>query len=131
MLSGLQGDCFSAGFVGVSIPFREFKCCRLKGDFPKNFFHRAFQSLSGNSSVVGGIPENSGRQTCRFNPFQGIQVLSATAFPVAHIAPMGFQSLSGNSSVVGPHWSACRTEGSLWFQSLSGNSSVVGEDGLS
>ena len=87
----------------VSIPFREFKCCRgLEGAVA--FCFGLFQSLSGNSSVVG--EKESGTEwlhvlcvsipfrefkCCRltlmgiripkyrsFNPFQGIQVLSVT-----------------------------------------------------
>ena len=61
----------------VSIPFREFKCCRARNAMFRTSHHCRFQSLSGNSSVVG-IWQNNGNNSGR-----------------------KFQSLSGNSSVVG------------------------------
>ena len=112
----------------VSIPFREFKCCRsscvtaidpvnavgfnpfqgiqvLSANKPHTVRCQAysqFQSLSGNSSVVGQKPNR--HAICgffSFNPFQGIQVLSANPFALPLERPEKFQSLSGNSSVVG------------------------------
>ena len=111
----------------VSIPFREFKCCRQRSvpepnsALPDCFnpFQgiqvlseqdygvlqvgaREFQSLSGNSSVVGA-PQHSrlSLPLFRFNPFQGIQVLSGAGGSGMKGADNEFQSLSGNSSVVG------------------------------
>ena len=161
----------------VSIPFREFKCCRITRWFSIPATLQRFQSLSGNSSVVGytfpqfeaGSPEEfqslSGNSSvvgqalrparktasASFNPFQGIQVLSASdEIVLIGLCQDMFQSLSGNSSVVGniraegqlePRGSFNPFQGiqvlsvpmlshaflfSVWFQSLSGNSSVVG-----
>ena len=160
----------------VSIPFREFKCCRpyywdenwspcagfqsLSGNSsvvgfigitPFKCGICKFQSLSGNSSVVGKPDKGSITikdfvsipfrefKCCRtepeslpvsapgFNPFQGIQVLSApsiSGMPTQMF--FQFQSLSGNSSVVGQYKVGLIHIPQLEFQSLSGNSSVVG-----
>ena len=62
---------------GVSIPFREFKCCRGQAQPRPHVLSFRFQSLSGNSSVVGGVTSPASRSLpTGFNPFQGIQVLS-------------------------------------------------------
>ena len=88
-------------YCRVSIPFREFKCCRS----PDKHRPRKWQKC--------------------FNPFQGIQVLSEGRFSLPIEIQTGFQSLSGNSSVVGGYDVAVRLLCQK-FQSLSGNSSVVG-----
>ena len=59
----------------VSIPFREFKCCRSHIR-PLTKLDPEFQSLSGNSSVVGRHVFHGFDLPGGFNPFQGIQVLS-------------------------------------------------------
>ena len=61
----------------VSIPFREFKCCRELCLADLCFHPMQFQSLSGNSSVVGPTWNwQAEMKWAGFNPFQGIQVLS-------------------------------------------------------
>ena len=136
----------------VSIPFREFKCCRglrmIKsedrrhqsfnpfqgiqvlsvglGMLDETEVSTMFQSLSGNSSVVGQTCSvRLQNLICSFNPFQGIQVLSGTHNGRKRLRLFRFQSLSGNSSVVGG-CVRCGVVSSGEFQSLSGNSSVVG-----
>ena len=65
-------------FLFVSIPFREFKCCRSVGSGCGfiTLIRALFQSLSGNSSVVGDMALPTACDLECFNPFQGIQVLS-------------------------------------------------------
>ena len=83
-----------------------------------------FQSLSGNSSVVG-IPARPGKSLwLRFNPFQGIQVLSDIAGSIRNIHIHSFNPFQGIQVLSGMcgFWMRPR----IMFQSLSGNSSVVG-----
>ena len=78
---GHEGPVWCRHMV-VSIPFREFKCCRYLVSEVVGIYHTEFQSLSGNSSVVGDIRRlfsESGFKS--FNPFQGIQVLSEEQQP--------------------------------------------------
>ena len=76
--------CFTAACCAVSIPFREFKCCRKfcmdKGEF-QNF---GFQSLSGNSSVVGVkdamFSPNAGPVSIPFREFKCCRFKKTAAF---------------------------------------------------
>ena len=104
VLSGSKPTARNWWGAGVSIPFREFKCCREK--------------LGRVNDVLV--------QTC-FNPFQGIQVLSGDLSKSLIFFMGTFQSLSGNSSVVGHSRENINALLHVWFQSLSGNSSVVGQ----
>ena len=86
-----------------------------------------FQSLSGNSSVVGQSGWDSAgiRHFC-FNPFQGIQVLSAGISGHDHAAVCpGFNPFQGIQVLSDAGADDTVLYGTM-FQSLSGNSSVVG-----
>ena len=114
----------------VSIPFREFKCCRFAqcGSERVDGGYR-FQSLSGNSSVVG--PPKP-KPKVAFGQFQSLSGNSSVVGGFRLIKRHGFflfQSLSGNSSVVGREISLVSNSRTS-FQSLSGNSSVVGRFAL-
>ena len=111
----------------VSIPFREFKCCRpstcdaASAKAQVSIPFREFKCCRG-LPLPGTVLLSR-----RFNPFQGIQVLSVSADANFPIVLALFQSLSGNSSVVGS-LNVYEEDGADRFQSLSGNSSVVGWD---
>ena len=68
-------------WVHVSIPFREFKNCRF---YIRALFYlstHTFQSLSGNSRIVGSHSgEGLYAVELSFNPFQGIQELSVSIY---------------------------------------------------
>ena len=117
----LYGDAFQ-----VSIPFREFKCCREKAVYHVDtwpFVSIPFREFKCCRDVADryGIHRNTS-----FNPFQGIQVLSGQV-----------QSALTNRCIVSipfREFKCCRPDmpdtrsclSAAKFQSLSGNSSVVG-----
>ena len=139
------------GVHAVSIPFREFKCCRiymsrwtfsnislfqsLSGNSSVvgavtaqtgTYWQLLFQSLSGNSSVVGKIHSAAGfHLRLRFNPFQGIQVLSAKGCH-RRIDNRRKVSIPFREFKCCRQWNWQAILCLFWFQSLSGNSSVVG-----
>ena len=66
----------------VSIPFREFKCCRGPLSLPANGNQISFNPFQGIQVLSGGVRADTGRNIRdRFNPFQGIQVLSGMICP--------------------------------------------------
>ena len=85
----------------VSIPFREFKCCRICACVSAHAPASGFNPFQGIQVLSGHGRRYSGKKLTGFNPFQGIQVLSGGTSTDWTWHQLEFQSLSGNSSVVG------------------------------
>ena len=83
VLSGIPQPAHCRGCGIVSIPFREFKCCRAKQNSICMLFwrdvsipFREFKCCRDESTVEVDRNDIEDLER-RFNPFQGIQVLSA------------------------------------------------------